>query len=135
MSGRSFGLADAEAFRLTARVFVDQAGRMEPGIAGGPSFGLMKEAADGRAFADARGQHEAVCAFLDCLKRASQQGPTPETFTFVAKCAEYDRYLDEKVVEFRANPRGDWSAAAVKSEDNAVIAQVVDEIAAQLRSF
>lgn len=77
VSGRGFGLADAEAFRSTARVFVDQAGRMEPGIAGGPSFVLMKEAADGRAFADARGQHEAVCAFLDCLKRAAGQGTTP----------------------------------------------------------
>lgn len=135
VSGRGFGLADAEAFRSTARVFVDHAGRMQPGLGGGPALDVLKGAAEGRAFGDARGQHEAVCAFLDCLKRASQQGTTAETFTFVAKCAEYDRYLDEKVVEFRANPRGDWPSNAVKSDNNTVIAQVVDEIVGHLRSF
>ncbi len=134
-SGRGFGLADAEAFRSTAQVFVEHAGRMGPGLAGGPSFGLLKEAAGGGALADTRTQHEAVCAFLDCLKRASGQGATPETYTFVAKCAEYDRYLDEKVVEFRANRREDWPSNAVKSDDNTTIAKVVDEIAGHLRSF
>jgi len=134
-SGRGFGLADAEAFRSTARVFVDHAGRMGSGLAGIPSFGLLEKAAGGRALDDASGQHEAVCAFLDCLKRAAEQGGTPETYTFIAKCAEYDRYLDEKVVEFRANRRDDWQAKAVKSDDNTIIAKVVDEIVGHLRSF
>lgn len=134
-SGRGFGLADAEAFRSTARVFVDHAGRIGPGLAGLPSFDLLREAAGGRALSDACGQHEVVCAFLDCLKRATEQAATAETYAFVAKCAEYDRYLDEKVVEFRANRRDDWSSAAVKSDDNIVIAKVVDEIAGHLRAF
>lgn len=135
-SDLGFALADMEAFRSTARVFVDHAGRMKPGLAGRPSFDTLKAAADGRQPQDARGQHTAVCAFLDCLKRASEQGTsTPETYTFVAKCTEYDRYLDEKVVEFRANLRDEWSSKAVKSDNNTTLAKVVDEIVGHMRSF
>ncbi len=131
-----FALSDPEAFQSTARIFVACASRMKPGLADRPSFNLLKAAADGSRLLDAKGQHATVCAFLDCLKHVSEQGvSTPETYTFVAKCSEYDRYLDHKAVEYRANLRADWSSQSLKSDNNTVLARVVDEIAMHMRAF
>jgi hypothetical protein len=65
---------------------------------------------------------------------AKQGTSAPDTELFVAKCAEYDRYLDEIAARYQANARTDWRDS-VRSNDNGVVAQVVDEIARHLRSF
>lgn len=135
-SESGFALSDREAFQSTARVFMTLASQMKPGLEDRPSFDLLRAAADGNELQDERGQHAAVCAFLDCLKRTAEQSTsTAETYTFVAKCTEYDRYLDQKAIEYRANLREDWSSQTLKSDNNVIIAKVVDEIVGHLRSF
>ncbi len=115
---------------------MNYAGQMKPGLADRLFFKVLKAAADGDRLQGERDQHAAVCAFLDCLQYVAKQGPsTPETYTFVAKCAEYDRYLDQKVAEYRANSRDVWSSHALKSDNNVILAKVVDEIAIHMRSF
>lgn len=131
-----FALSDAAAFRSTAGIVADFAGRMAPGFGDLSSLSALRAVAEGKQLQDDAEQHAAVCAFLDCLEFISEQRtPTPETYAFVAKCSEYNRYLDQKVVEYRANPRGTWATQSLTSDNNEILAKVVDEIATHLRSF
>jgi hypothetical protein len=135
-SGSTFQLARPGDLETTAAVFVDCALRLAPDVSTHGSFDRLKEVARGERLEGASDQHEAVCAFLDCLKAATLvRGVAPEAYTFVSKCAEYDRYLDQKAVEYRANAREDWSQRSVTSDSNPVLAQVVDEIASHVRAF
>jgi hypothetical protein len=120
----------------TAAVFVDCALRLAPDLSAHSSFDRLKEVARGERLEGAGDQHDAVCAFLDCLKAATLlPAVAPEAYTFVSKCVEYDRYLDQKAIQYRANAREDWPRRRLKSDDNPVLAQVVDEIAAHMRAF
>jgi hypothetical protein len=129
-----FCLPDEKTFLLTAATFV-QYGRLLPEVSKSVSFDRLKAASKDAGAADHR-QHGAVCAFLDCLKLAAHQPPGgAETYSFVEKCAEYDRYLDGKVKEYRANPRHEWLAKCVTSDSNAILAQVVSEIVGHMGAF
>jgi hypothetical protein len=119
-----------------AAIFMDRVGSITPSLANGKSFDRLAQVVKGSSLGEAQEQHGAICAFADCLKQVSKpEAVTSESFLFVAKCAEYDLYLDQKVVEFRANRRDQWASDGVTSDNNPVIAQVVDEIAGHMRSF
>lgn len=135
-SGSSFALTDLEAFKSMAAIFVNCACSIMPSLANGKSFDHLAAVAEGSSLRDATDQHRAVCAFADCLKRLSKPDTlAPESYLFVSKCAEYDLYLDQKVVEHRANTREEWASQGVKSDNNVVLAQVADEIATHMRAF
>jgi len=135
-SGRDFQLADPEAFRSTARAVVDYARRLSPAFAKISSLARLQVIADGGDIGAAKDQHTAVCALLDCLKQASSQEPTgPDEYLFVGKCSEYDRYIDKFAVRQGANSRIEWANDAVRSNDNAVLAQAIDEIVSHMRAF
>lgn len=135
-SGSLFALSDLEAFKSTAAIFVNCVGSLTPSLASGKSFDRLAAAANGGSLRDADDQHRAICAFADCLKQESRQGTAaPEGHLFASKCAEYDLYLDQKAAEHRANAREEWASRGVKSDNNVVIAQVVDEIARHMRAF
>jgi hypothetical protein len=135
-SGGTFQVPNADAFRSTARIFVEQARRASPALAGRPAVEHLWTLANGAPLGASDEQHNAVCSFLDGLRDASQQmAVVPEAHLFVAKCAEYDRYIDKLAGEARANARGEWARRSLKSDNNAVLAQSIDEIAAHIRAF
>ena len=135
-SGSSFALSDLEAFKSTVAIFVNSICSLTPSLANGKSFDCLAAVAKGGNLRDAADQHSAVCAFADCLKQLSKPDTvTPEGHLLVSKCAEYDLYLDQKAAEQRANTRDEWASRGVKSDNNIVLAQVVDEIARHARAF
>jgi len=106
-----------------------------PQLSNDPSLDRLAAAADGNGLDTPADQHGAICAFLACLQSARRQGGAAETYRFIAKCAEYDDYIDQKIVEYQATPRADWASRSVQSQNNAVLAQVIDEIATHMRAF
>ena len=132
--GSAFALGDFQTFRSTAQVFVDSARRLSPELVAMPPFERLQAAVDHGAPATTEEQHGLVCAFLDGLKEASHRMTSPENYSFVAKCTEYDSYIDKVAREFRANARRLWPKQ-VKSENNAAIALAIDEIVAHVRGF
>jgi hypothetical protein len=134
-SGSAFLLTDTPLFRSTAQVVVDHASRLAPPLGQSATLDRLQTVAGGSGLHTAEDQHAAVCAFLECLKEVSGRTTSnSETRLFVEKCREYDLYLEEIAARYRANARQSWRDG-VKSSDNPVMAQVVDEIARHLRSF
>lgn len=135
-SGAAFAVVRPDDLRSTAAVFLDCAQWLAPASDSRAAFERLAGIARGEGLQGPADQHRAVCAFLDCLKAAgSTRGAAPEAYGFVSKCAEYDRYLDEKVQQSRANARAEWAASRVTSDDTPMLAQVVDEIASHIRAF
>jgi hypothetical protein len=134
-SGSTFAVTRPDALQSTAAVFVNCVQRLVPTLGSLDSFDRLMRVARGDSLGGTADQHDAVCAFLDCLKAAgSLRAVAPEAYGFVSKCVEYDRYLDQKVLQFNANARDDW-ARTLESDNNPILAQVVDEIASHIRAF
>jgi hypothetical protein len=135
-AGQAFQLANLGAFRSTAHVFVDYARRLSPAFAKISSLDRLQVLAQGGEIETAKDQHQAVCTFLECLKQASSQEPTgPDTYLFIAKCSEYDRYIDKLASEHRANSRAEWEHDGTKSNNNAILAQAIGEIVGHMQGF
>jgi hypothetical protein len=133
--GSAFTLGDFQTFRSTAQIFVDSARRLSPELVAMPPFERLQAAVDHGEPATTGEQHGLVCAFLDGLKEASHRTTSPENYSFVAKCTEYDSHIDKVARHFRANARSQWPKRLVKSENNDAIALAIDEIVAHVRGF
>src|SRR3954447_9169992 len=97
--GSTFAVIRPDGLQETAAAFIDCAHRLTPILRSHSAFDRLAGVARGNPLGEPVEQHEAVCAFLDCLKAAgSLQSVSPEAYGFVAKCAEYDRYLDQKTL-------------------------------------
>jgi hypothetical protein len=130
--GADFALEDPRLFGANVAILVEQAAAVLPAT----GWEALTKAIAGDSLGTAAGQHRAVCLFAACLDAVGGEAkPSAQTHLLVAKCGEYSQYLDQKCSEAGANPRGDWAGRGVHSRDNAMLAQVVDEIAHHVRGF
>src|SRR5258708_3611922 len=133
--GPAFALSDMASFRGSAHALFDRAHALSPRLVATPAFEWLQAVVAGTEAATAEEQHRLVCAFLDGLKQVSSWPAAPESYSFVAKCAEYDAYIDKMSRQLHASPRDGWASRPITSDDNIAIAQAIDEIVSHVRGF